>query len=172
MAKNLIISGNVEEKRHSIRVSVSDNLYKAIKYHAVERNFTTAGAAEDMLEKSVLKLPIIYDLHANEETNTVNNIKYYLEEIKKNVKDSVLMVHDENYGHVAEDFISLLEPLSSNPLSCFNSANLARIEKECMNILLAAYDAWLRARITVFPLVESYFYRFLYLCRRRVENKN
>ena len=172
MAKNLIISGIVEKKRHSFRISVSDSLYKAIKYHAVDRNFTTAGAAEDMLEKSVLQLPIIYDLHADEETNTVNNIKYYLEEIKKNVKDSVLIFHDESYGHVAENFISLLEPLSSNPMSCFNSGNLARIEKEFMNILLAAYDAGLRARITVFPLVESYFYRFLHLCRRGVENKN
>ena len=172
MAKDFIISGIVEKKRHSFRVSVSDSLYKAIKYHAVDRNFTTAGAAEDMLEKSVLQLPIIYDLHADEKTNTINNIKYCLEEIKKNVKDSVLMVHDESYGHAAEDFISFLEPLSSNPMSCFNSGNLARIEKEIMNILLAAYDAWLRARITVFPLVESYFYRFLYLCRRRVENKN
>lgn len=172
MAKNLIISGIVEKKRHSFRVSVSDSLYKAIKYHAVERNFTTAGAAEDMLEKSVLKLPIIYDLHADEETNIVNNIKYYLEEIKKNVKDSVLMVHDESYGHVAEYFISFLEPLSSNPMSCFNSGNLARIEKEFMNILLAAYDAGLRARFSVFPLEESYFYRFLYLCRRGVENEN
>ena len=172
MAKNLIISGIVEKKRHSFRISVNDNLYKTIKYHAVERNITTAGAAEDILEKSVLKLPIIYDLHTDEKTNTINNIKYYLEEIKKNVKDSVLMVHDESYGHVAEDFISFLEPLSSNPMSCFNSGTLARIEKEFMNILLAAYDAWLRAKITVFPLVESYFYRFLYLCRRRVGIKN
>lgn len=162
MAKNLIVSGIVEEKRHSLRISVSDSLYKAIKYHAVDRNFTTAGAAEDMLEKSVLKLPIIYELYADEETNTINNIKYYLEEIKKNVKDSVLMVHNESYSHVAEDFISFLEPLSSNPLSCFNSGNLARIEKECMNILLAAYDAGLGAEIPVFPLVESYFYRFLH----------
>ena len=172
MAKKLIISGIVEKKRHSFRISVSDSLYKAIKYHAVDRNFTTAGAAEDMLEKSVLKLPIIYDLHADEETNTVNNIKYYLEEIKKNVKDSVLMVHDESYDHAAEDFISFLEPLSSNPMSCFNSSNLARIEKEFMNILLAAYDSWLRARISVFPLVESYFYRFLYLCRSGVKNES
>ena len=171
MAKNLIIGGIVEKKRHLIRVSVSDNLYKAIKYHAVERNFTTAGAAEDMLEKSVLKLPIIYDLHADEETNTVNNIKYYLEEIKKNVKDSVLMIHDESYGHAAEDFISFLEPLSSNPMSCFNSGNLARIEKECMNILLAAYDAGLYAGIPIFPLKEPYFYRFLHLCRKGIENK-
>lgn len=166
MAKNLIISGIVEKKRHSFRISINDSLYKAIKNYAVERNFTTAEAAEDMLEKSVLKLPIIiYDLHADEETNTINNIKYYLEEIKKNVKDSVLMVHDESYGHAAEDFISFLESLSSNPMSCFNSGNLARIEKEIMNILLAAYDAGLRARISVFPLMESYFYRFLYLCR-------
>lgn len=172
MAKNLIISGIVEKKRHSFRVSVSDSLYKAIKYHAVERNFTTAGAAEDMLEKSVLKLPIIYDLHADEETNIINNIKYYLEEIKKNVKDSVLMVHDESYGYVAEDLISLLEPLSSNPMLCFNSGNLARIEKEFMNILVAAYDVCLRSMISVFPLEESYFYRFLYLCRRRVGIKN
>ncbi|MDD6655644.1 MAG: hypothetical protein PUE59_11530 [Treponema sp.] len=170
MAKNLIISGIVEKKRHSFRISINDSLYKAIKNYAVERNFTTAEAAEDMLEKSVLKLPIIiYDLHADEETNTINNIKYYLEEIKKNVKDSVLMVHDESYGHAAEDFISFLESLSSNPMSCFNSGNLARIEKEIMNILLAAYDAGLRARISVFPLMESYFYRFLYLCRRGEE---
>ena len=168
--KNKIISDIVEKKRHSFRICVSDSLYKAIKNHAVERNFTTAEAAEDMLEKSVLKLPIIYDFYADEETNTINNIKYYLEEIKKNVKDSVLMVHDESYGHVADDFISFLEPLSSNPMSCFNSGNLARIEKECMNILLAAYDAWLRARVPLFSLVESYFYRFLYLCRRGVEN--
>ena len=172
MAKNLIISGIVEEKRHSFWVSVSDSLYKAIKYHAVKRNFTVAGAAEDMLEKSELKLPMIYDLHADEETNTVNNIKYYLEEIKKNVKDSVLMVHDESYSHAAEDFISLLEPLSSNPMSCFNSGNLAIIEKEFMNILLAAYDAGLYAGIPVFPLEESYFYRLLHLCRMGVENKN
>ena len=73
--KNIIISGIVEEKRHSLHISVSDSLYKAIRYHAVDRNFTIAGAAEDMLEKSVLKLPIIYDLHADEKTNTVNNIK-------------------------------------------------------------------------------------------------
>ena len=164
-----IISGNVEEKRHSFRISVKDSLYKAIKYHAVERSFTTAGAAEDILEKSVLYLPIIYDLHADEETNTVNNIKYYLEEIKKDVKSSLLMVHDESYSHVAEDFISFLEPLSSNPMSCFNSGNLAIIEKECMNILLAAYDAGLGAGIYKFPLIESYFYRFLHLCRRGVE---
>lgn len=168
MAKNLIISGIVEKKRHSFRISVNDSLYKTIKYHAVERNFTTAGAAEDMLEKSVLNLPIIYDLHADEETNTVNNIKYYLEEIKKNVKDSVLMIHDESYEHAAEDFINFLEPLSSNPMSCFNSGNLAIIEKECMNILLAAYDAGLGAGNPVFPLEEPYFYRFLHLCRRGV----
>lgn len=173
IAKNFIIlSGIVEKKRHSFRVSVSDSLYKAIKYHAVERNFTTAGAAEDMLEKSLLKLPIIYDLYADEETNTINNIKYYLEEIKKNVKDSVLMIHDESYGHAAEDFISFLEPLSSNPMSCFNSGNLARIEKEFMNILLAAYDAGLRAGISLFPLEESYFYRFLFLCKRGIKNEN
>lgn len=172
MAKNLIISGIVEKKRHSFRVSVSDSLYKAIKNHAVERNFTTAGAAEEMLEKSVLNLPIIYDLHADEETNTVNNIKYYLEEIKKDVKYSVLMVHDESYSHAAEDFISFLEPLSSNPMSCFNSCNLAIIEKEYMNILLAAYSAGLRAGISVFPLEESYFYRFLHLCRRGDGIKN
>ena len=55
MAKNLIISGIVEKKRHSFRVSVSDSLYKAIKYHAVKRNFTTAEAAEDMLEKVCAK---------------------------------------------------------------------------------------------------------------------
>lgn len=172
MAKNLIICDIVEKKRHSFRISVTDSLYKAIKYHAVEHNFTTAGAAEDILEKSELKLPMIYDLQSDEETNTINNIKYYLEEIKKNVKDSVLMVHDESYGHAAEDFISFLESLSSNPLSCFNSGNLARIEKECMNILLAAYDAGLYAGIPVFPLVESYFYRFLHLCRRVNENEN
>lgn len=172
MAKNLIISGIVEKKRHSFRISVSDCLYKAIKYHAVDRNFTTAGAAEDMLEKSVLKLPIIYDFYADEETNTVNNIKYYLEEIKKNVKDSVLMVHDESYGHVAEDFISFLEPLSSNPMSCLNSGSLARIEKEFTNILLAAYGAGLSTGLFVFPLVESYFYGFLHFCRREVESKN
>ncbi len=172
MAKNLIISGIVEKKRHSFRISVSDSLYRAIKYHAVERNFTTAGAAEDILEKSMLKLPIIYDFYADEDTNIINNIKYYLEEIKKNVRDSVLIFHDESYGHVAENFISLLEPLSSNPMSCFNSSNLARIEKEFMNILLEAYDAWQSSRISVFPLVESYFYRFLYLCRKLVENKN
>ena len=170
--KNIIISGIVEEKRHSFRISVSDSLYKAIKYHAVERNFTTSGAAEDMLEKSMLDLPIIYDLHADEKTNTVNTIKYYLEEIKKNVKDSVLMIHDESYDHAAEDFISFLEPLSSNPMSCFNSDNLARIEKECMNILLAAYAAGLGAGIPVFPLEEPYFFRFIHLCRRGVENKN
>ena len=172
MAKNLIIRGIVEKKRHSFRISVSDSLYKAIKNHAVERNFTTAEAAEDMLEKSELKLPMIYDLHADEETNTINNIKYYLEEIKKNVKDSVLMVHDESYGHVADDFISFLEPLPSNPMSCFNSGNLARIEKEFMNILLVAYDAGLSAGISVFPLVESYFYSFLHLCKRGVGIKN
>ena len=171
MAKNFILSGIVEKKRHSFQVSVSDSLYKAIKYHAVERNFTTDGAAEDMLEKSVLKLPIIYDLYADEKTNTINNIKYYLEEIKKNVKDSVLMVHDESYGHVAEDFISFLEPLSSNPMTCFNSGNLARIEKEFMNILLVAYDAGLRAGISVFPLEESYFYSFLNLCKKEVEKE-
>lgn len=101
--------------------------------------------------------------------NTINNIKYYLEEIKKNVKNSVLMVHDESYGHVAEDFISLLESLSSNPMSCFNSDNLAKIEKKSMNILSVAYDAGLRERIPVFPLVESYFYIFLYLCRSGVD---
>lgn len=169
----MIFSGIVEKKRHSFRISVSDSLYKAIKYHAVERNFTTAGAAEDMLEKSVLNLPIIiYDLYADEETNRINNIKYYLEEIKKNVKDSVLMVHDESYEHAAKNFISFLEPLSSNPLSCFNSDNLARIEKECMNILLAAYDAGLRTGISLFPLEESYFYRFLFLCKRGVKNEN
>ncbi len=172
MKKNLIISGIIEKKRHSFRISVSDRLYRAIKYHAVERNFTTAGAAEDMLEKSVLDLPMIYDLHADEETNNVNNIKYYLEEIKKNVKDSVLIVHNESYSHAAQDFISFLEPLSSNPLSCFNSVNLTRIEKECMNILLAAYDAGLYEGIPVFPLVESYFYRFLHFCRRVNEDKN
>lgn len=171
MSKKLIISGIVEKKRHSIRISVNDSLYKAIKYHAVDRNLSTSGAAEDMLEKSVLKLPIIYDLHADEETNTVNNIKYYLEEIKKDIKDSVLMVHDESYSHAAEDFISFLEPLSSNPMSCLNSCNLAIIEKEYMNILLAAYRAGLRSGISVFPLEESYFYRFLYLCRRGVENE-
>ena len=165
MAKNLIISGIVEKKRHSFRISVSDSLYKAIKNHAVERNFTTAEAAEDMLEESVLKLPIIYDLYADEETNTINNIKYYLEEIKKNVKDSVLMVHDESYGHVAEDFISFLEPLSSNPMSCFNSGNLARIEKECTAMLLAAYDAAIKAKLVVFPLYESYFYELLHCCK-------
>lgn len=172
MAKKLIISGIVEKKRHSFRISVSDSLYKAIKNHAVERNFTIAEAAEDMLEESVLKLPIIYDFYADEETNTINNIKYYLEEIKKNVKDSVLMVHDESYEHAAKNFISFLEPLSSNPLSCFNSDNLARIEKECMNILLAAYDAGLRTGISLFPLEESYFYRFLFLCKRGVKNEN
>lgn len=171
MAKNLIISGIVKKKRHSFRISVSDSLYKAIKYHAVERNFTTAEAAEDMLEKSVLKFPIIYDLHADEKTNTINNIKYYIEEIKKNVKDSVLMVHDERYEHAAKNFISFLEPLLSNPMSCFNSGNLARIEKECMNILLAAYDAGLGTGIPVFPLEEPYFYRFLHLCRRGVEDE-
>jgi len=172
MAKNLIISGIVEKKRHSFRVSVSDSLYKAIKYHAVKRNFTTAGAAEDMLEKSVLNLPIIYDLHADEKTNTINNIKYYLEEIKKDVKYSLLMVHDESYSHAAEDFIRFLESLSSNPMSCFNSENLAIIEKEYMNILLAAYRAGLGAGIPVFPLEESYFYRFLHLCRKGVGIKN
>lgn len=166
MAKNLIISGIVEEKRHSFLISVNESLYEAIKYHAVQRNFTISGAAEDMLKKSVLDLPIIYDLHADEKTNIVNTIKYYLEEIKKNVKDSVLMVHNENYGHAAEDFISFLEPLLSNPMSCFNSDNLARIEKECMNFLLAAYDAVLGAGLPVFPLEEPYFYRFIHLCRR------
>lgn len=173
MAKNLIISGIVEEKRHSFLISVSDSLYKAIKYHAVERNFTTSGAAEDMLKKSMLDLPpIIYELYADEETNNVKTIKYYLEEIKKNVKDSVLMVHNESYSHAAEDFISFLEPLLGNPMSCFNSDNLARIEKECMSILLAAYAAGLYAGIPVFPLVESYFYRFLHFCRRVNEDKN
>lgn len=172
MAKNFILSGIVEKKRHSFQVSVSDSLYKAIKYHAVERNFTTAEAAEDMLEKSVLKLPIIiYDPHADEETYTINNIKYYLEEIKKNVIDSVLMVHDESYGHAAEDFISFLESLMSNPMSCFNSDNLARIEKEFMNILLVAYDAGLSAGIPEFPLLESYFYSFLNLCKKEVEKE-
>ena len=127
------------------------------------KNFILSGIVE--------KKQHIYDLYADEKTNTINNIKYYLEEIKKNVKDSVLMVHDESYGHVAEDFISFLEPLSSNPMSCFNSGNLARIEKEFMNILLVAYDAGLRAGISVFPLEESYFYSFLYLCKREVEKK-
>lgn len=168
MAKKLIINSIFEKKRHSFRISVNDSLYKTIKYHALERNITTAEAAEDMLEKSVLDLPIIYDLHADEETNTINNIKYYLEEIKKNVKDSVLIVHDESYDHAAEDFISFLEPLSINPMSCFNSGNLARIEKECMNFLLAAYNAGLSAGIPEFPLIESYFYRFLHFCRRGV----
>lgn len=82
------------------------------------------------------------------------------------------MIHDESYGHAAKDFISFLEPLSSNPMSCFNSGNLARIEKEFMNILLAAYDAGLRAGISLFPLEESYFYRFLFLCKRGIKNEN
>lgn len=45
------------------------------------------------------------------------------------------------------------------------------IEKECMNILLTAYDAGLGAGISVFPLVEFYFNRFLYLCRKGVGKK-
>ena len=45
--KNKIISGIVNEARHTFRISVNDSLYKAIKYHAAERKFTTAGAAEE-----------------------------------------------------------------------------------------------------------------------------
>lgn len=36
--KNKIISGIVNEARHTFRITVSDSLYKTIKYHAVDRN--------------------------------------------------------------------------------------------------------------------------------------
>ena len=160
--KNYIIKpGVVEEPRHTIRITVSDSIYRKIKYHAVDRNLITSEAAEDLLENSVLKTLIIFDPHAeDEETNRFNNIKYYLNEIKRNVKESSLLIQDENYSQMAENFISFIKTLLCNPEFCF-------IEKACTEILVAALDASERVGLSKFPLYDPYFYKFLYLCRNK-----
>ena len=167
--KNYIIKpGVVEEPRHTIRITVSDSIYRKIKYHAVDRNLTTSGAAEDLLENSVLKTLIIFDPHAeDEETNRFNNIKYYLNEIKRNVKESSLLIQDENYSQMAENFISFIKTLLCNPEFCFIETKFPRIEKACTEILVAAWDASERAGLSKFPLYDPYFYDFLYLCRNK-----
>ena len=158
---NYIITGVVKKPRHTIRITVSDSIYRKIKYHAVDRNLTTSGAAEDLLENSVLKDLIIFDPHAeDEETNRFNNIKYYLNEIKRNVKESSLLIQDENYSQMAENFISFIETLLCNPEFCFIETKLPGIEKACTEILVAAWDASERARLSKFHCMTLIFINF------------
>lgn len=165
--KNKIISGIVNEARHTFRITVSDSLYKTIKYHAVDRNLKLSAAAEDMLEKLVKKPLVVFDPHVeNQETNRINNIKYLLNAVKENVRNSLsLITNNENYSQQVESFISLIDSLFINPALCFTSDNYTRIEKECTTMLLAAYDAGIKENLAVFPLYESYFYELLHCCK-------
>ena len=165
--KNKIISGIVNEARHTFRITVSDSLYKTIKYHAVDRNLKLSAAAEDMLEKLVKKPLVVFDPMADkQESNRINNVKYLLDSVKENVRKSLsLITNSENYSQQAESFISFLDSLLINPALCFTSGNRIRIEKECTAMLLVAYDAAIKANLAVFPLYESYFYELLYCCK-------
>ena len=165
--KNKIISGIINEVRHTFKITVNDSLYHAIKHHAVDRNLTVSAAAEDMLEKLVKKPLVVFDPMAdNQEANRINNVKYLLNAVKENVRNSLsLITNSENYSQQAESFISFLDSLLINPALCFSSGNCTRIEKECNTILLAAYDAAIKANLAVFPLYESYFYELLYCCK-------
>ena len=165
--KNYIITGVVEKPRHTIRITVSDSIYKKIKCHAVDRNLTVSAAAEDMLEKLVKKPLVVFDPHVeNQETNRINNIKYLLNAVKENVRNSLsLITNNENYSQQVESFISLIDSLFINPALCFTSDNYTRIEKECTTMLLAAYDAGIKENLAVFPLYESYFYELLHCCK-------
>lgn len=165
--KNKIISGIINEARHTFRITVSDSLYKAIKYHGVDRNLTVSAAAEDMLEKLVKKPLVVFDPKTdNQEANRINNVKYLLNAVKENVRNSLsLITNSENYSQQAERFISFLDSLLINPVLCFTSGNRTRIEKECTAMLLAAYDAAIKANLAVFPLYESYFYELLHCCK-------
>ena len=165
--KNYIITGVVEKPRHTIRITVSDSIYRKIKYHAVDRNLTVSAAAEDMLEKLVKKPLVVFDPMAdNQEANRINNVKYLLNAVKENVRNSLsLITNSENYSQQAESFISFLDSLLINPVLCFTSGNRTRIEKECTAKLLAAYDAAIKANLAVFPLYESYFYELLHCCK-------
>lgn len=131
--KNKIISGIINKAHHTIRITVSDSLYKAIKCHGVDRNLTVSAAAEDMLEKLVKKPLVVFDPKAdNQEVNRINNIKYLLDAVKENVRNSLsLITNSENYSQQAESFISFLDSLLINPALCFTSGNRIRIEKEC-----------------------------------------
>lgn len=108
----------------------------------------------------------------DEETNRFNNIKYYLNEIKRNVKESSLLIQDENYSQMAENFISFIKTLLCNPEFCFIETKFPRIEKACTEILVAAWDASERAGLSKFPLYDPYFYDFLYLCRNKSSGYN
>ena len=116
-------------------------------------------------------VPKGFNLHANraekEEANRINHIKWYLNDLKNQVKTSLLLIQDENYSHKAENFISFMETLLSNPEFCIIDSNLERIEKECIEILAAAWDASKRAGLTRFPLYDPSFYEFLYLCKKK-----
>lgn len=68
---------------------------------------------------------------------------------------------------MAENFISFIETLLCNPEFCFIETKLPGIEKACTEILVAAWDASERARLSKFPLYDPYFYKFLSLCRNK-----
>lgn len=172
--KNKIINGIINEARHTIRITVSDSLYKAIKYHGVDYNLTISAAAEDMLERLVKKPLVVFDPKAdNQEANKINNVKYLLDAVKENVRNSLsLITNSENYSQQAESFISFLDSLLINPALCFTSGNRTRIEKECTTTLLAAYDAAKRANLAVFPLCESYFYELLHCCKNKYSDED
>ena len=61
MAKNLIIGGIVEKKRHLIRVSVSDNLYKAIKGSTIFVEEVRNGRMK-LAAQTLYKLPRTIDV--------------------------------------------------------------------------------------------------------------
>lgn len=172
--KNKIISGIVNEARHTFRITVSDSLYKTIKYHAVDRNLKLSAAAEDMLERLVKKPLVVFDPRAeNQEQNRINNVEYLLNAVKENVRNSLsLITNSENYSQQAESFISFLDSLLINPVLCFTSGNRTRIEKECTAMLLAAYDAARKANLAVFPLYESYFYELLRCCKNKYSDED
>lgn len=106
-----------------------------------------------------------------EEFIQLNLIKYYLNKIKRNVKDSSLLIQEENYSQKAEKFIIFVEKLLSNLELCFIETKFARIGDECSEILLAGCDASERAKLTKVPLYYPRFYEFLYLCKNKKKLK-
>ncbi|MCR4712760.1 MAG: hypothetical protein K5751_00095, partial [Treponemataceae bacterium] len=100
----------------------------------------------------------------NKETNQLNSVKYYLEQIRNNVSNSMKLLNDDSYNISAGNYLKFIESLLENPKLCFSKYK--ELEQENNSIFVAAYDAALKQKIR-FPLTEEYFYYLLYLSKRK-----
>ena len=117
---------------------------------------------EDFYQKMQQHFIAFDQKEENKETNQFNSVKYYLEQIRNNVSNSMKLLNDDSYNISAGNYLKFIEPLLENPKLCFSKYK--ELEQENNSIFVAAYDAALKQKVR-FPLTEEYFYHLLYLSK-------